>query len=429
MTVAFSFHGGDKPQGVALAQWIRRLGGVENHDCLIVHPTTTDADGIEEPLRQAFRYVEVMTYTPQLEGWPQGPNELHARTAFALALHKKITGPWLFLEADCLPTTSHWLNQIASTHQRSGRPMLGTLNDSIDSEGRMVGRHVIGVAVYPQDFARIVPLVKNIITTSAEYAKEAKRTGDPKLGAPPFDCYYGPYTVEMTHVSPLIQHLWCSENYREQDGQIVCDFRKPNRYPPVVNPDAVLIHGCKDGSLLQILQARNPQAAPIEAPRPLITPAVIRQPVPQPVAVEPPAPALIPPRVITPTPVQPITEAELDAPVGTGVMPPFPKGSPEQKRHAEIFGWPWTKLQKYAARTLKIKGFGIQRPELVNNIVLKEREDGKEPWTEQLRQPAAPVQPLEPVRQWKAGTGEGEGMSQAQYERMMSLRSRATATV
>jgi hypothetical protein len=153
------------------------------------------------------------------------------------------------MEADCLPVNSSWLDAIEKGYRKGKKPIMGAFNNTTDERtGRVVGRHTTGVAVYPQDFARACPMVKSMISTCRNYFRQEKQP-------PAFDIYYAPYTVPITHESPLIQHFWKSHSFRRDSGQIVCDFQRPySGSPNAVSDEAVLLHGAKDSSLLHILQ-------------------------------------------------------------------------------------------------------------------------------------------------------------------------------
>jgi hypothetical protein len=69
------------------------------------------------------------------------------------------------------------------------------------------------------------------------------------------------YVVKRLKNSSLIQNNWRTKNYRHEDKNIVCDsdanlawdvhWNKP------VDEGAVLVHGCKDGSLFKLLLDNN----------------------------------------------------------------------------------------------------------------------------------------------------------------------------
>jgi len=69
------------------------------------------------------------------------------------------------------------------------------------------------------------------------------------------------YVVKELKDSPLIQNNWRTKNYRYSSGQIVCDsvanLAWDVHWNKAVNEDAVLVHGCKDDSLVKLLLNNN----------------------------------------------------------------------------------------------------------------------------------------------------------------------------
>ena len=64
------------------------------------------------------------------------------------------------------------------------------------------------------------------------------------------------------HELPLVQNNWRTANYeRKEDGTIQCVSRAnwawDMHFNADVRPDAVLVHGCKDGSLFELLAAEH----------------------------------------------------------------------------------------------------------------------------------------------------------------------------
>lgn len=420
---------------MALADYIRDLGGVSNHQCLLVHPTDTSADGIEEPLREAFGSLEIHTYQPRMKGWPFGPNEMFAQVAMLIANDARF-GDFLLVETDCVPRGVRWLDTIAADYRICGQPMMGVTTDTValDNGISQGGRHTVGVAVYPKLFARMCPLVKYVVSMSEVHAAQKKIP----LA---FDCYFGPYTAPHTAETRLIQHLYRSKNFREENGQIIGDV--PFVSINTVHPEAMLIHGVKDDSLLNILrgQSGKPQNGAVAIGFPVISksrvatgaddshkvveagsipaPAIPKTPKDIAVAAEAAdsymdrafasvecASRPYDPSNITNTPIpqgqgrsgkriKPTYPPPTVGPDGR-VMPPFVPGHPECVRHRELCcemaANGYRKLQKYAKTNLKIitcqfrKG-AMTREVLLDAIVLKEREMRKLPWAKKLPKP------------------------------------------
>lgn len=271
MIAVFSFCASDREQAVHLAQHIEALRGVERHDCLLLHPTDTNARGIMEPLKASFQTLEVMDYAPLFTGWPQGPNQCFQVACGAMLKRDERDG-WLWLEADCVPTTPRWLDVLQSEYRYAGRPVMGVLNDSVDTRGTITGQHVTGVAIYPNDFVKLCPTVKDLSRVTECYLRAHERV-------PAFDCYIAPYAVKNCVQTKLIQHAWKSFDFLEHEfsqfGRIPdrsridegrmfnstfslsCRFQQSYsgcRVPDI--GEAVLVHGSKDTSLLDIIQKR-----------------------------------------------------------------------------------------------------------------------------------------------------------------------------
>lgn len=145
---------GDKNQAVRLAEWIRDLGGVKNHSCLLVIDSGTDSSGVIEPLREAFGSVNTINSPsagPQ-GTWGDGttdataPNEMWMTGANCVYHKQKV--PFFWLEPDAVPLRSTWLDEIEAEYKGCGKKFMGMLVNSPPHE-----LHMSGVAVYPADVA------------------------------------------------------------------------------------------------------------------------------------------------------------------------------------------------------------------------------------------------------------------------------------
>lgn len=250
MIVAFSFCDKDRLMAIELAMHIECLGGTQNHRLMLFRPSDVSARGIAEPLKRAFGTIIETPYPPTLKGWPDGPNQ-----AFQVACETIIRlplpdTPWLWLEADCVPTTPRWLDLIEAAYRAARMPILGVLNTTVDGAGKPVGEHVTGVAVYPKNFLKLCPIVRNLVTMSQEYRRGGGR-------CPAFDCYIAGYAVKNCAQTKIIRHYWKSHDFTEdQHGNVTCQFQQPYGAELPVDMTAPLLHGAKDFSLLDIVQRR-----------------------------------------------------------------------------------------------------------------------------------------------------------------------------
>lgn len=249
MICVLSFCDSDMPMAVDLSRHIEAMGGVRNHRCLILCPAPVAWRPVEQALHAAFESVELVTYPPRLKGWPDGPN-LAFFTAAESVFRKYPKETWLWLESDCVPMHQRWLDSIANEYRFCGKTILGAIENAFGLDGKPAGEHVTGVAVYPGDFITKCPPLRTLVTTTEHYRKSGALP-------PAFDVYLSPYTLPNVAKTQTIRHYWKSEAFSEAiDGQVYCRFRNPYGASNRVDMDAALIHGCKDASLLNIVQGR-----------------------------------------------------------------------------------------------------------------------------------------------------------------------------
>lgn len=247
MIVALSFCRKDRPMAIEVSRHIEAMGGVRNHRCVILHPDNVDARDVESSLARSFGVVKMMPYRETLKGWPDGPNQCFATAARAMLT---LGGqPWLFMEADCVPTRPEWLDDIETEHRYCGQPILGCSENTYGPDGDIVGRHPNGVAVYPWDWWKICPILATMETATDSYRSSGNLP-------PAFDCYMAPYSTPRCAESKTIRNLWKSHSFTEENGVVRCQFRQEYGASAIVDMNAALIHGAKDFSLLDIVQSR-----------------------------------------------------------------------------------------------------------------------------------------------------------------------------
>lgn len=230
-----------------LSKHLEALGGVRDHGCLLLHPDNVEGHDIGRSLIRSFGKFKALPYRETLKGWPDGPNQCFAIAARAMLTFSK--EPWLWMEPDCVPTRSEWLDEIEGEYQFCGQPILGCLESTFGPDGEIVGRHPNGVAVYPWDWWKICPLI-----SSMEVATDSYRIGG--SSPPAFDCYMAPYSTPRCAESKAIRNLWKSHSFIEENGVVKCQFKQSYGASEVVDMGAALVHGCKDYSLLDLVQSR-----------------------------------------------------------------------------------------------------------------------------------------------------------------------------
>jgi len=153
-----------------------------------------------------------------VKGWPQGSNALFKHAAIEM---KQLNEPFLWLEPDAIPIKPGWLDAIA--------------NESATYPASIIGRN--GVAVYPAD---IIDLAGNAIND-----RQA------------FDVSLDPLLEYRTRDTKLIQFCWGGIKLQPTFVE-VRELHSPETVLKLsdLQPEAVLFHRNKDGTLIKLLRKR-----------------------------------------------------------------------------------------------------------------------------------------------------------------------------
>lgn len=175
---------------------------------------------------------------------------------------KKEFDSFYFYEADCTPLRASWWNELKAEYNSCGKELMGVPRITRLDSGEEKGIHMNGSAFYPRDLHVIAPAVFYLAENI------------------PWDIYNKDWIVPKAHFTRKMQCLF------KQDP--IADMSK-------IELDAVIVHGCKDGSLITALrtlgQFNPPRAAapalvaaplhppghtvPFPLPVPLNTPSVV----------------------------------------------------------------------------------------------------------------------------------------------------------
>jgi predicted nucleotidyltransferase len=230
-----------------------------DHDLLVVgsHEVQADVDDIIENLRGKFDTVDKLIIKDSNLGWPMACNHYFQQACYHL--NKGDDDAFVWFELDTTPICDHWLDIINKEYYddttravKAGRePLLYLGAKERSYEGRngellpesIAGSRMAPVGVYSTDICS-APVLSSLAATTRHWSSVIQW-----------------YTVPSLANSWLIQNNWRTKNYRKENGVIVCDsianlawgvhFNNP------VSENAVLVHGCKDGSLLQVLLDNN----------------------------------------------------------------------------------------------------------------------------------------------------------------------------
>jgi len=189
-------------------------------------------------------------------GWPNACN-VHFIKAYTSLWRAKIERTTWWFEVDNTVGCKDWVNLTSAEYMQARKPFMGAVVPTYGTraDGTVVtsGKHMVGTGIYPNWWAR-----------------------DPKVwmsmpGNIPFDVYLQDMIVEQCHPTLLIQHVGRSQNFTRRGHHIMYDDKlmpEGISYASSIRPEAVVIHGCKDGSLARLLCGDAPPPAPKRRGRP-----------------------------------------------------------------------------------------------------------------------------------------------------------------
>lgn len=232
MMVVIPFHNGDLHLVPKLLRWIAELGDHNIYNCILVHPESIDIKPIKSLSDDIFASTSSIRVSKAFDNvpWPKGAN-----IAFGITIEyifRNRMGPFLWLEPDCVPLKTGWLDEIFDEYLKCGKPLLGTVNCSKKE------RHLSGVAVYP------------------EYAYNFWREWLPNTRA--FDMVNQEHIISRSYHTNLIQNFWgkmglpptFKENLEKTDPINTLTLS-------AIKKRTVLFHRCKDGSLIDLISKKD----------------------------------------------------------------------------------------------------------------------------------------------------------------------------
>lgn len=232
MYAVIPFDASFAPAAVRLLEWCFELSGRQRHPCLLVCSKDTPHPVREEVIsaaREAFAAVTIINpYAHDKHHWPETVN-LFFRTAVSY-MERERKEPFFWLEVDCVPLVSNWLDLLESEYYLANKPYMGFRRD-------IPIPHISGPAIYPHNVRR--------------YNSESLRDIRNRHGVISFDLVEGAQTLKHAHVTNLIHHEWGAQD-------------APWTFPDKesldrINKTAVLFHRSKSGDLIERLRERRPK--------------------------------------------------------------------------------------------------------------------------------------------------------------------------
>lgn len=253
----------DKHLLAAQADCLLKLGGLEEHQVLYF-PTLSAKEAAYEVAEKLG--AEVHPFDRDFPGGaPVACNNHFAMVVDALGKMGN-TEPFLLMEPDMIPAPGahRWPDRLLEDYRMRGAPFMGNVVPTpfnVDGKLEYVDGDtmMMGCGVYPAHMERderIKPMIKDL--SMPEWM-------NPKI---PWDIYLR-WAIKTIGVSdtPLIADMWATEKYHVTAKGIECQSvdhgdKVVRKRGGVVPKTALLIHGCKDGSLAQIMLGRE-RSAPV----------------------------------------------------------------------------------------------------------------------------------------------------------------------
>jgi hypothetical protein len=189
-------------------------------------------------------------------GWPLGPNQMFSDAA---AQCYSVNEPWMFWEPDCVPMKSGWVDDLEAEFRKKPAILGHQYEGGMATNGKNIYKMIVGSAVYPPNFLDFCPSARSLDNYNLAY-RSAGTIPEP------WDVRCRWNFMAIGRDCPLLRTYWKSVNYQWKDGKIVFFAEDPEAQAVqgvtcpdrVISSKAVVIHGCKDGSLHKMAIAGFP---------------------------------------------------------------------------------------------------------------------------------------------------------------------------
>jgi hypothetical protein len=238
-----------------LTQAINRLGVVEAPILIVSVPSLrAEAEAAANKLNATVAFTE----DEFANGWPVGPDRMFIWTIRHLGEIGN-NQPWLWLEPDACPIKAGWDVTLRNEYHAAGKPYFGFTRPTAwrDKEGNLTpiegDNMLLGVAIYPPHMHKdqeLAPLLNDLSLP------------DPVSHPPvPWDIYLRwAFFRKGVHGARIIYDRWRTCNYIRGDfEEILCEPLPEEKHAEggIIPDEAVIVHGCKDGSLHRLVIGRD----------------------------------------------------------------------------------------------------------------------------------------------------------------------------
>lgn len=226
--VVYPFFNGDAAGACKNMEWIADLGNNSRHEVLLWYERGTEKKWItriEAAAKHAFSGVTCAAYATKI----RGPNGAFVEAAKTL---QRMRRNWLWMEYDAIPIKPQWVDALQSRYDRCGMEFCGPVIPGPS--------HMNGTGIYPADTPDIIP--------------NTMRTKD-TVG---FDVIMKPEMIDLcADCSDIYFHCWGVVNGRlHPSGGDAPSFAPGSPLLNQIPSSAVIMHRCKDGTLIDRLRER-----------------------------------------------------------------------------------------------------------------------------------------------------------------------------
>lgn len=258
MNIVFAYHNGDAELALLSAKAITAMGINMRHKAIVCAPKETALiHEITEELKKSFQEVDRIFAQDGFNGWPLGPNQMFSDASTHCYRYQE---PWYFWEPDCVPMSNGWVDKLENEFKSEPNKIMGSLvGGGMASNGKNVYKLIVGSAIYPAKFLDYCGLAANLYNYNVAY-----RTSG--VVPEPWDVRCRWVFLQHGRNTELIKSYWKSVNYQWKDGKIIFFAEDPESQSiqgvtcpdRMVASEALVVHGCKDGSLHRMAIAGFP---------------------------------------------------------------------------------------------------------------------------------------------------------------------------
>jgi hypothetical protein len=219
------------------------FGPYKKHDLLIVSRPSDKkfAKKLFKKISDCFNTSSIYTFKQDgALGWPIGPN-FYWKSTIEYLICSKNKSPWLWMELDCTPVDEGWLDRVYLEYKNCKKPFLGMVEDLSREKKNKRNKYFLGSGIYPADMDI--------------YFREWRLVD--KFSDVPFDLFCSCFFLKNACKSKLMQNCFRVSDFRCTNNGIRGINKVPYdsiyKYDSVIKKNIVLVHGCNDGSLSNLI--------------------------------------------------------------------------------------------------------------------------------------------------------------------------------